>query len=52
MKKISVKEIEQIIDNLQSKHDSWLGHDGQIGRDNFKSGLSWAIESFQTLTSC
>ena len=40
----------KIIELLQDKHDSFLGTEGQKARDDFKSGLSWAIDTLSTLT--
>lgn len=41
---------EKIIEQLQDKYDSFLGVDGEKQRQAFKSGLSWAIDTINTLT--
>tara|TARA_R110000782_G_scaffold78088_1_gene154528 strand:+ start:270 stop:482 length:213 start_codon:yes stop_codon:yes gene_type:complete len=41
---------EKIIEQLQSKHDAFLGTKGKEQRQAFKSGLSWAIDTVETLT--
>jgi len=40
---------DKIIELLQDKHDAFLGTDGQKSRQSFKNGLSWAIETIETL---
>jgi hypothetical protein len=42
---------EKIIEQLQSKHDAFLGTDGELSRQIFKDGLSWAIDTVETLTN-
>jgi hypothetical protein len=41
---------EKIIEQLQSKHDAFLGTEGELSRQRFKDGLSWAIDTVETLT--
>lgn len=41
---------KKIIYNLQSKHDSFLGVDGEQLRQSFKDGLLWAIDTIETMT--
>ncbi len=41
---------EKIIEQLQSKHDAFLGTKGEEQRQAFKNGLSWAINTVETLT--
>ena len=41
---------EKIIEQLQSKHDAFLGTKGEQQRQAFKRGLSWAIDTVETLT--
>ncbi len=41
---------EKIIEQLQSKHDAFLGTKGEEQRQAFKRGLSWAIDTVETLT--
>ena len=41
---------DKIIESLKAKHDAWLGTDGQKSRDDFKSGIMWAIETIETIT--
>jgi hypothetical protein len=41
---------EKIIEQLQSKHDSFLGTKGEEHRQAFKNGLAWAIDTVETLT--
>jgi hypothetical protein len=41
---------EKIIENLQSKHDAFLGTKGEKQRQSFKKGLSWAIDCIESLT--
>ena len=49
MKKIETLN-ERIVRLLKEKHDSFLGTKGQKSRDDFKSGLMWAIGTIETLT--
>jgi len=42
---------EKIIEQLQSKHDAFLGTEGELSRQRFKDGLMWAIDTIETLTS-
>jgi len=49
VEKMYLERIDNVIKSLQSKHDAWLGQDGQLARDSFKGGLSWAISSIETL---
>jgi len=42
---------EKIIEQLQSKHDAFLGTEGELSRQRFKDGLSWAIDTVETLTN-
>ena len=48
---VSVDEIKHTIELLQSKHDAFMGTDGEQSRQSFKNGLSWAIGSFESLIS-
>ena len=41
---------ENIIEQLQSKHDAYLGTKGEENRQAFKNGLAWAIDTIETLT--
>ena len=41
---------EKIIEQLQSKRDAFLGTKGEAQRQAFKNGLSWAIDTVETLT--
>jgi len=41
---------EKIIEQLQSKHDAFLGTAGELSRQRFKDGLSWASDTVETLT--
>ena len=41
---------EKIIEQLQNKHDSFLGTKGEEHRQKFKNGLAWAIDTVETLT--
>ena len=41
---------EKIIEQLQSKHDAFLGTKGELSRQRFKDGLMWAIDTIETLT--
>ena len=41
---------EKIIERLQYKHNSFLGVHGEKQRQAFKSGLSWSIDTINTLT--
>ena len=41
---------EKIIEQLQSKHDAFLGTKGEEHRQAFKNGLAWAIDTIETLT--
>ena len=41
---------EKIIEQLQSKHDAFLGTKCKEQRQAFKNGLSWAIDTIETLT--
>ncbi len=41
---------DKIIRLLKDKHGAFLGTEGQKSRDDFKSGLSWAIGTIETLT--
>ncbi len=45
----SVGDVKHTIGSLQSKHDAFLGTQGETSRRSFKSGLSWAIESLKNL---
>jgi len=40
---------EKIIEQLQSKHDTFLGKEGELSRQRFKDGLMWAIDTVETL---
>ena len=40
---------KKIIEQLQSKHDAFLGTKGEEQRQAFKDGLSWAIDVVETL---
>ena len=40
---------KKIIEQLQSKHDTFLGTKGEEQRQAFKDGLSWAIDVVETL---
>jgi len=42
---------EKIIEQLQSKHDAFLGTKGELSRQGFKDGLLWAIDTIETLTN-
>ena len=48
MKAEEKKIIEQSIKNLQYKHDTFLGTEGEKSRRDFKLGLSWGIDSIET----
>ena len=41
---------EKIIEQLQDKHDAFLGTEGELSRQRFKDGLMWAIDTIKTLT--
>ena len=41
---------DKIIEQLRSRHDAWIGKEGQKSRDDFKSGLADAIDTIETLT--
>ena len=41
---------DKILRLLKDKHDAYLGTEGQKSRDDFKAGLSWAMETIETLT--
>ena len=41
---------EKIIEQLQSKHDAFLGTKSEEQRQAFNDGLSWAIDTVETLT--
>ena len=41
---------EKIIEQLQTKHDAFLGTKGEEYRQAFKNGLAWAIDTIETLT--
>ncbi len=48
---MKTKELnDKIIRHLKDKHDAFLGTEGQKSRDDFKNGLSWAINTIETLT--
>ena len=40
---------DKIIEQLQSKHDAFLGTKGEEFRQALKNGLSWAIDTIETL---
>jgi hypothetical protein len=40
---------EKIIEQLQSKHDAFLGTNGELSRQRFKDGLMYAIDTIETL---
>jgi hypothetical protein len=40
---------KKIIEQLQSKHDAFLGTGGELSRQRFKDGLMWAINTVETL---
>ena len=42
---------EKIIEQLQNKHDAFLGTNGELSRQRFKDGLEWAIDTVETLTN-
>lgn len=46
---VGVQEVQDIIDHLQDKHDAFLGTQGEVARQSFKNGLSWAIGSLEEL---
>jgi hypothetical protein len=46
---VSVESLQDVIKNLEDKIEHWIGHDGEIGRKNFRSGLSWAIGDLEDL---
>ena len=41
---------DKIVRLLKEKHDAWLGTEGEAERQNFKSGLNWAIGTIETCT--
>ena len=42
---------EKIIEQLQRKHDGFLGTKGELSRQSIKDGLRWAIGTIETLTN-
>jgi len=44
-------DIKKTIESLQFKHDAFLGTKGEEARKQFKLGLSWAIDSLESLLS-
>ena len=46
-----VTELKSHIEQLKSKHKAWLGTEGEVSRQAFKSGLSWGINSLETILS-
>lgn len=42
---------DKIIRLLKDKHDAFLGTKGQKSRDDFKTGIMWAIGTIETLTN-
>ena len=46
---VSVEDVKHTIELLQSKHDAFLGTEGEASRQAFKDGLSWAIGSIEMI---
>jgi hypothetical protein len=40
--------MEKLIRLLQSKHDNFIGTQGELVREEFKNGLAWAISSAES----